>query len=126
MHLPRGPKALPNFFNPNLSTVYIPKKFPQSEFLYDVGKKVYIPVNAAGILKDPSKSLPKPITEHFELIRQASPPELPPAVLEMSQGFFTFPYTLFPDSMVERQTAILDLVIGIAPLFLRISTIRES
>lgn len=43
-----------------------------------------MPQKAAGILKLPPKSLPKPNTEPWAAIRAASPPEDPPDVLDRS------------------------------------------
>lgn len=43
-----------------------------------VGLKLNIPLNEAGILREPPRSEPRANGTHFADIRAASPPELPP------------------------------------------------
>lgn len=56
--------------------------------------KIYpvIPVKAQGILIDPPISDPIPKGEHLDATKDDSPPELPPGVLDLSQGFKQCPY----------------------------------
>ena len=68
------------------------KYFP--EILLELGLNPQIPQKAAGILMLPPISLPilrgvPPIATN-----PASPPELPPVVLVISQGFSAVPYIL--------------------------------
>lgn len=60
-------------------------------------------------------SFPIPNGEQYEEINAASPPELPPAVLDLSHGFFTLPYILFVDSLIIKHIGTFDVMKGIAP-----------
>lgn len=64
---------------------------PLEDILVLLGFNVVIPQKEAGILKDPPKSEPRPMGLHLEAIKAASPPVLPPAILDLSQGFLEFP-----------------------------------
>lgn len=75
--------------------------FPLREVLPQVGLKETVPVNAAGILRLPPKSPPIPNGTHFADTRPASPPELPPTVLVLSNGFLEVPHTLFVVKIVR-------------------------
>lgn len=41
---------------------------------------------------EPPISVPNPNGEHLEAIKPDSPPELPPGVLVLFQGFYAVPY----------------------------------
>jgi hypothetical protein len=74
-----------------------------------------IPQNPAGILKLPPKSLPIPEGEHLLAMSPASPPELPPVALVLSQGLRALPKIKFTDSSVIAIYGILLLTKGIPP-----------
>ena len=70
---------------------------PLLEFLYEVGLKPIIPLQAAGALILPPISVPIAKATHFEATRPPSPPELPAQVLVLSYGFKDLPKILFSE-----------------------------
>ena len=60
---------------------------PTLETLPPVALNVLIPLKIAGYLKLPAISVPIDNGAHFATTKAASPPELPPQVLELFQGF---------------------------------------
>ena len=81
-HLPIGP---------TVSLVEESGTTPPLGYLFVDGLKPIIPQSAAGIRTDPPVSVPRPATKMPAAIAAAVPPEDPPAILVLSQGFLTAP-----------------------------------
>jgi len=63
--------------------------------LFEVGFIPITPQKQLGFLIEPPKSLPIPTGEQPRATRPASPPDDPPVVLSIFQGFFALPKILF-------------------------------
>ena len=83
--------------------------------LFEVGLNPYTPQYKAGIRIDPAISEPIAKGEHLAATSPASPPELPPTVLSLFQGFLALPHILFTLSLIKSAYGTFPLINGIAP-----------
>jgi len=91
-----------------------------------VGLKPTIPQKAGGIFRDPAQSVPMPSGEQRADISPASPPEEPPVVRLLSQGFVQRPQSRLIVSNERPICGVLDLTKGIAPAIFRTVIIGAS
>jgi hypothetical protein len=81
-----------------------------------------MPVHAAGIRKLPPISVPTPRGLPLNVMRADSPPEEPPDVSFLFNGFTVRPKTLFTDSAIIMAVGTFVLQYRTAPSFSSIST----
>jgi hypothetical protein len=67
-----------------------------------------------------------PITDPALLINAASPPLLPPTILERLYGFLLTPYNGFRDSIQIQHSLVFVRPINMQPAFLMFATISAS
>ena len=91
-----------------------------------VGLKQTHPQNAAGVLTDPPKSVPKDTGDKPKATAAADPPLDPPEDKVLSQGFKVGPKILFSQIAPKANSGVLVFPKTIPPFFLILSTDIES
>lgn len=81
----------------SINSFLLPTRIPLFVHLLSVGLKPRTPVKLQGTVILPPRSLPNPKGMHLEDTKPHSPPELPPHVLSLFQGFFDEPHILFSE-----------------------------